>query len=336
MQRPRVRLLFAGGTALTARQSTGSRVRSARDVPQWMKNAQELNIVADIEAGFLSSGQGGHLQPALWELMANQIAKEYNRYDGFVITHDIETLHYTAPALACLMANTGKPIVLTASPYDLLKRGTPEPIRALFNAQRGFGIKDNLLNALQIAVADVAEVCVIFGNQIHRALELNRSHEPTLTYFTSLSGKLLGRVDFGLKLFPPIARRQTGPVKFQTKLETSLTTVDIHPGIPLEQLLKALERPGRAVLVKVEELTTLPAPLNQALLQQARQGRPVVIYRAHGLTERGGAFPTLVNLPYHTAYVLCLWALGQTRNPAQLKKLLDKQAGRIFRPGGGA
>jgi len=85
----------------------------------------------------------------------------------------------------------------------------------------------------------------------------------------------------------------------------------------------------------VEELTALPAPLSQALRQQAKQGRPVIIYREHGLAEKSGAWPTLVNLPYHTAYVLSLWALGQTRNPALLKKLLAKQVSRIFRPGGG-
>jgi L-asparaginase len=298
-----------------------------------MRELRELLIVADLEPLFLSAGSPNGLQSELWEKIGAVIAKDYAKYDGFVLTHDIESIHYTAPALASAFEGIGKPFVLTASPYDLMRRSVPNQIRSIFDEYRGFGNKDNLLNALHVAVGDLGETCLVFGNQIHRAIEVSPSREPSLNYFSSLTGQLVGKVDFGLKLFPPIRRRHGKAVQFRAKYDTRLTTLDVHPGASLAQLLSLVKTKPAAVFVKLDELMTMPKELSAALLSVQKSGSPVIVYREHGLEARS-PFLRIVNVPHHAAYVFAMWALGQTHAIPKLRALLDERVAVANRKGG--
>ncbi len=45
----------------------------------------------------------------------DEIKNNYEKYDGFVITHGTDTMAYTASALSYLIQNSQKPIVLTGA-----------------------------------------------------------------------------------------------------------------------------------------------------------------------------------------------------------------------------
>ena len=335
MQRPRVLLLIAGGTALSPKEGAGLKVRTAKDIPARMRELQELLIVADIDPLFISAGQTSEPQTELWTRIGQTVAQEYQKYDGFVLTHDIDSVHYTAPALACAFDGIGKPFVITASPYDLLQRNVPNHIRSMFDEYSGFGNKDNLLNALHVAVADLGETCLVFGNQIHRALEVGLSREPNINYFSSVSGRLVGKVDFGLKLFPPVQRRHARTVRFQTKYNSDILTLDIHPGVANKQLAASLAIKPKAVFIKLDELSTMPTEVAAALSKLARANVPVLVFRESGGGDQRGPFIRLNSLPYHIAYVLAVWALGQANTVPKLKSLIEEKLKRLRRKGAG-
>ena len=54
-----------------------------------------------------------------WNLIAEDIANNYERYDGFVILHGTDTMAYTASALSFMLENLAKPVVLTGSQIPL-------------------------------------------------------------------------------------------------------------------------------------------------------------------------------------------------------------------------
>lgn len=55
------------------------------------------------------------MQPEHWLKIKDEIKNNYNKYDGFVITHGTDTMAYTASALSHLIQNSKKPIVLTGA-----------------------------------------------------------------------------------------------------------------------------------------------------------------------------------------------------------------------------
>ena len=45
-----------------------------------------------------------------WVLIAQNIKREYHRFDGFVILHGTDTMAYTASALSFMLENLGKTV----------------------------------------------------------------------------------------------------------------------------------------------------------------------------------------------------------------------------------
>ena len=65
-----------------------------------------------------------NLGPKHWLQMEDIIEKNYDKYDGFVITHGTDTMAYSAAALSYLIQNSPKPIVLTGSQKSAYLRDT--------------------------------------------------------------------------------------------------------------------------------------------------------------------------------------------------------------------
>ena len=59
-----------------------------------------------------------------WLEIARIIEENYEKYDGFVVTHGTDTMAYTAAALSYLVQNSPKPIVLTGSQKSAYLRDT--------------------------------------------------------------------------------------------------------------------------------------------------------------------------------------------------------------------
>jgi L-asparaginase len=59
-----------------------------------------------------------NIVPKDWNIIAEDIGRKYNNYDAFVIVCGRDTLVYTASALAFMMENLTKPIILTDGDVD--------------------------------------------------------------------------------------------------------------------------------------------------------------------------------------------------------------------------
>jgi L-asparaginase len=70
-------------------------------------------VAHDIEAPFTIDSTD--ITPAHWQLLAGRISEARQDYGGFVITHGTDTLEYSAAALALMLANFDKPVILTGA-----------------------------------------------------------------------------------------------------------------------------------------------------------------------------------------------------------------------------
>ncbi len=108
-----------------------------------------------------------NIKPIHWLRLGNRIAKNYHKYDGFVILHGSDTMAYTASALSFILENIAKPVILTGSqlPIGLARSDA----------------KENLITSIEIATAQnekgeamVPEVCIYFEYNLYRG---NRTHK---------------------------------------------------------------------------------------------------------------------------------------------------------------
>ena len=90
-----------------------------------------------------------------WIVIAKDIKRSYEHFDGFVILHGTDTLAYTASALSFMLQNLGKTVVVTGSQIPCFET-------------RSDG-RDNIINALIFAGNyTIPEVCVYFDNKLMR------------------------------------------------------------------------------------------------------------------------------------------------------------------------
>src|SRR5579871_3823781 len=143
MNKPKILLLFTGGTIAQIYDPELGALRPAKTPEDILRLAPELKDNFHVDYKFIANIDSSNMQPVIWSKLAETINQEYDRYDGFVVTHGTDTISYTASALSFSLTNLGKPIVLTGA--------------HLHPDAAGSDAKNNLTNAFRVASMDLAE-----------------------------------------------------------------------------------------------------------------------------------------------------------------------------------
>lgn len=124
------------------------------------------------------------LDPRDWVRMVDIIIENYEQYEGFVLLHGTDTLAYTSSALAFMLENLDKPVVITGSqkPIGLVRTDAAQ----------------NLVTAIQVAAAKclgatvVPEVCVVFRDHVLRGCRTMKFSASAYSGFKSPNAAELG------------------------------------------------------------------------------------------------------------------------------------------------
>lgn len=109
----KILVIGTGGTIAAVQTEEG--LRPAYKTEELISFFPEVKQIADIEGKQLFNLDSTNMQPHHWSEIAKEIEKQYEKYDGFVITHGTGTMQYTAAALSFMLQNLGKTVVLTGS-----------------------------------------------------------------------------------------------------------------------------------------------------------------------------------------------------------------------------
>ena len=165
-----------------------------------------------------------------WQQMAQDISRNYNEYDGFVVLHGTDTMCYTASALSFMLEHLSKPVILTGSQLPLAKPRSD----AL----------ENLVNSLSIAagidVSDgrqlqvVPEVCICFRGKLLRGNRSRKLSSSAYAGFESPNYSPLGRAEEHIVIDTKLVR--AFPNKDEeffpsVNLMTDVMALDIFPGM---------------------------------------------------------------------------------------------------------
>lgn len=325
LRRKKTAVLFAGGTMLTHDPKPWEFVRKPADMDRWLDRLGELQVVTDLEPVFITGKQATEIGWEEWLMMAEAVRKMAGTVDGFVILHGIETLHYTANALSLMLRYLPFPVVVSGSPLRLPGEGVK---------QVEFEARANIINALQVATADVSGVSVVFGNRIMEASRVQPQIVDGVFQLATIDGSILGRVDFGTKLFEERPKRSSRKPRWGIHLDPNVFVTTITPGSIASSIRQSLRSTTHAILVRAHELVSLPKDVERELVRAHEQGAAIIISSRHPIPGMKHDFLSLFGVSPSMAVVKVMWALGATREPAKLRKLLEQNIAGEFIHGG--
>ena len=170
---PKVLLIYTGGTIGMIEDNVVKSLKpfNFNQITNEIPELNKLNCQIDALA-FEKPIDSSNINFEIWTQIGDDIFRNYNEYDGFVVLHGTDTMSYTASALSLMFQNLSKPIILTGSQLPLGQVRTDG--------------KENLITAIEIASmkrnkkAIIQEVAIYFENQLFRG---NRTTKVSADHF---------------------------------------------------------------------------------------------------------------------------------------------------------
>ena len=210
----------------------GYGVKSLTQAKSWLANFPELIAIAEIKPFFVEA-KPNIGSPDFWQTLAKKIHQEWSRYDGFVVFHAPDSIIYTASAISFGIELPNKPIVFTGAfggGYGKARKLSRQ------NDLEELSARANLINAIQVAIMDIAEVVLVSGNRLIRATHAERSANQTYNAFETDNAGLLGKIDFSINIFPQAKKRTKKNPTISSFFEKNIAVIDIFPGLSVQNI----------------------------------------------------------------------------------------------------
>ena len=146
----RILLLHTGGTLGMAPSGTPSSLAPGPYLDHLLERVPELRELADLRLEVPFNCDSATLEPERILDLARLIREGSAGVDGIVLIHGTDTMAFSASVLGFMLADLGKPVVLT---------GSQRPLAYVRSDAR-----TNLINAVDLATRGVAEVGICFGS----------------------------------------------------------------------------------------------------------------------------------------------------------------------------
>ena len=317
----RILLIGTGGTIASGDTEAG--LSPAMDSAAFLRYVPAVRALCHVETLQVCNIDSTNMTPGRWLDIAGAVRARYDAFDGFVISHGTDTMAYTAAALSYLIQGSPKPIVLT---------GSQKPISMDITDS-----KTNLLDSFTVACdGRIAGVTVVFGGAVILGARARKTYSKSYGAFSSINYPVLGVVRDG-RLVPYIRPPCLDAPRFYDRLDRSVSLVKLIPGVSPALLSFALEH-SDGVLIESFGVGGVPAgdggqffDLIRAAVDRGKtvvvttqvqnEGSDLAVYNVgHRLKSDLGVLESY-DMTLEAAVAKLMWALAQTREPAQVAAL---------------
>ncbi len=330
--KPNVKLLGTGGTIASRLDYRTGAVIPAFSPGELYGAVPELADICNLSTEKLFAVFSENMGPKQYLKLAEAIGEEIEKgIHGIIIGHGTDTMHHTAGALSFMVQNSPIPIVMVGS-----QRSSDRPS------------SDAALNLIHAATAaahsDIAEVMVcMFGptsdeyGLLHRGTRVRKMHSSYRSTFRTLGDIPLAMITRD-KITPLRRdynrRRKDRNVKVLPFFEEKVTLLYYYPNMQPDIIDAIVDCGYRGIIIAGTGLGHVNKPVYPAIERAVKAG--VVIYMTvqtlwgyvhmyvydtgRDLMAKG-IIPTENMLP-EVAYVKLGWALGQTEDPEEVKRLM--------------
>lgn len=186
--------------------------------------------------------------PADWLRIAKRVREKLDEYDGVVVLHGTDTMAYTASALAFMLENIRKPVVLTGSQVPLC--------RLRNDAWR------NLLTSMLIAAnCDIPEVCVFFDDELYRGCRVRKVDCDSFAAFQSPNYPVLAEAGVSIDVHWKNVRmtpQAEVAVELHETMDPYVASLWLFPGITEEIMRNFLREPLKGAVIQTYGLGNGP------------------------------------------------------------------------------
>ncbi len=318
----KILLMATGGTI--ASRPTENGLSPQIDSAEILGFVPEIGELAEVTAIQLFNIDSTNLYWKHWINIAECIKENYDKFDGFVITHGTDTMAYTASAISYLVQNSSKPIVFTGSQKSIYMRDTDA--------------RNNLYNAFLYAVDPSAcLVHIVFEDKVIIGNRARKTRTKSYNAFSSVDfpevavirdGRLIRYIDEPMPEGTPVFSFKVNPRVFVLKL---------IPGESSE-VLNLIKDRFDCVVIESFGVGNIPfyedGRFASAIEDWIEGGRTVVIttqvpYEGSDMSvyEAGNVIKTKLgvieayNMTLEAVVTKLMWAMGQTDDGEEIKEL---------------
>ena len=330
---PMVKLLGTGGTIASRLDYRTGAVIPAFSPGELYGAVPELADICNLSTEKLFAVFSENMGPEQYKALAIAIGKEIeNGIDGIIIGHGTDTLSHTAAALTFMVQNPPVPIVLVGS-----QRSSDRPS------------SDAALNLIHAAYtaghSDIAEVMVcMFGPTsdeygfLHRGTRVRKMHSSYRSTFRTIGNTPLATVSRINGVKPIIEnynhRRKDRKVNILPYFEEKVTIVYYYPNMQPDIIDSLVDNGYKGIIIAGTGLGHINKPLYPAIRRATEKGVHIYmsvqtlwgyahmyVYDTGRDLMAAGIIPAENMLP-ETAYIKLGWALGQTTDREEVKRLM--------------
>jgi glutamyl-tRNA(Gln) amidotransferase subunit D len=324
-----VAVISTGGTIASYVDYRTGAVHPAISAEELIFSVPELLDLCNVRAKVLYSILSENMKVAHWQGLARAVADELNSGAvGVIVPHGTDTLGFTSAALSFMLRNLTGPVVCVGS-----QRSSDRPSSDAIM---------NLLAATRLCVeSDLGEVVVLMHGEsadsftlAHRGTKVRKMHSSRRDAFKSINIEPIARVEGSETTFlTEYTKRSKGPVELKDKIDGSASMLHFYPGFEAEHFDLIAER-VKGIVVAGTGLGHVSEEIVGSIKKAVKNGVHVYIttqclygsvnmnvYSTGRDMIAAGAVPLGDMLP-ETAYVKLMWAMGQTKDPEEIRKIM--------------
>ena len=266
-----------------------------------------------------------NIRPENWLGVVDTLRKNYDAYDGFVISHGTDTMAYTAAALSYLVQGSAKPIVLTGAQKPIWFDGTDS--------------KRNLTDAFLYACRGCGGVQIVFNGKVILGTRARKTFSKSFQAFSSVNYPDLAVLQ-DERLLQYIRTESLPRPVFYDKLCQNVGLLKLIPGTKRELVAFMMEHYD-GIVVESFGVGGLPEydgeefyPVVQQAVERGKivvmttqvpnEGSDLSVYHVGGHLKSTLHLLEAFDMTTEAAVCKLMWILGQTREFERVRELFNR------------
>ena len=306
----KILIIGTGGTIASKPSADG--LTPDLDSKQLIDSIPSISDICDVDCIQAFSLDSTNVRPEHWLILAEIITENYDRYDGFVITHGTDTMAYTAAGLSYLIQNSKKPIVLT---------GAQKPIgEEITDAKR------NIIDALSYAVDEGSHgVVIVFSGAVICGTRARKNYSKRFMAFGSINFPELARVEDG-RVIRYVPEPYSGETVFYDNLNANVGLLKLTPGMRNDVMRYAIDRYDGLVVESfgvggLPEYSDFYQQIKRAVerrklivmtTQVPNEGSDLSVYRVGSILKNSLRVLEAHDMTSEAVLAKLMWVLGET------------------------
>ena len=319
------KILMIGTGGTIASEMTPEGLTPELNTRQLLDFIPDIGKLCRVDCIQLYNLDSTNICPENWLGVVDILRKNYEAYDGFVISHGTDTMAYTAAALSYLIQGSPKPIILTGAQKPIWFDGTDS--------------KRNLTDAFLYACRGCGGVQIVFNGKVILGTRARKTFSKSFQAFSSVNYPDLAVLQ-DERLLQYIRTESLPRPIFYDALCQNVGLLKLIPGTKRELVEFMVERYDGIVIESfgVGGLPDYPGQEFYPVVRQAvERGRIVVmttqvpnegsdlsVYHVGGHLKSTLRLLEAFDMTTEAAVCKLMWILGQTKEFERVRELFNR------------